>query len=60
VTFAVADAAAGRIERKPGCYTRIEAPGRCDTAAFGINERGQIGIAAAGTTDGSTCPPQGR
>jgi uncharacterized membrane protein len=44
---------------KRGRYTRIEAPGRCDTAAVGLNERGQILIAAAGTTDGSTCPPQG-
>ena len=25
--------------------------------AVGINDRGQIGIAATGTTDGSTCPP---
>jgi len=38
-----------------GRYTRIEAPGRCDTAAGAINDRGQIGIAAAGTTAGSTC-----
>ena len=42
-----------------GRYTRIEAPGRCDTAAFGINDRGQILIPAAGTSVGSTCPPQG-
>jgi probable HAF family extracellular repeat protein len=42
-----------------GRYRRIEAPGRCDTAAVGINDRGRILIAAAGTTDGSTCPPQG-
>lgn len=40
-----------------GRYSRIEAPGRCDTAAFGINDRGQVAIAAAGTTDGTTCPP---
>jgi hypothetical protein len=42
-----------------GRYTRIDAAGRCDTAAFGINDRGQILIAAAGTTDGTTCPPPG-
>jgi uncharacterized membrane protein len=42
-----------------GRYTRIDAPGRCDTAALGLNDRGQIVIAAAGTTDGTTCPPQG-
>jgi uncharacterized membrane protein len=41
-----------------GRYKRIDAHGRCDTAAFGLNDRGQIVIAAAGTTDGSTCPPQ--
>jgi uncharacterized membrane protein len=41
-----------------GRYKRIDAPGRCDTAAFGLNDRGQIVIAAAGSTDGSTCPPQ--
>jgi uncharacterized membrane protein len=41
-----------------GRLTRIDAPDRCDTAAFGLNDRGQIVIAAAGTTDGSTCPPQ--
>ena len=39
--------------------TRIDAPDRCDTAAFGLNDRGQIVIAAAGTTDGTTCPPPG-
>jgi uncharacterized membrane protein len=42
-----------------GRYTRIDVPGRCDTAAFGLNDRGQIVIAAAGTTDGTTCPPPG-
>jgi uncharacterized membrane protein len=42
-----------------GRLTRIDAPDRCDTAALGLNDRGQILIAAAGTTDGSTCPPQG-
>jgi uncharacterized membrane protein len=42
-----------------GRYTRIDAPGRCDTAALGLNDRGQILIAAAGTTDGTTCPPKG-
>jgi uncharacterized membrane protein len=42
-----------------GRYTRIDLPGRCDTAAFGLNDRGQIVIAAAGTTDGTTCPPPG-
>jgi hypothetical protein len=42
-----------------GRYTRIEATGRCDTAAYGISDRGRILIAAAGTTDGTTCPPQG-
>ena len=42
-----------------GRLTRIDAPGRCDTAAFGLNDRDQILIAAPGTTDGSTCPPQG-
>jgi uncharacterized membrane protein len=41
-----------------GRYRPIDAPGRCDTAAFGLNDRAQIVIAAAGTTDGSTCPPQ--
>jgi uncharacterized membrane protein len=41
-----------------GRYKRIDAPGRCDTAASGLNDRGQIVIAAAGTTDGTTCPPQ--
>ena len=40
-------------------YKRIDAPGRCDTAALGLNDRGHILIAAAGTTDGTTCPPQG-
>jgi uncharacterized membrane protein len=42
-----------------GRYKRIDAPGRCDTAAVGLNDRGQIVIAAAGTTDGTTCPPAG-
>jgi hypothetical protein len=28
-------------------------------AALGLNDAGQILIAAAGTTDGTTCPPQG-
>jgi uncharacterized membrane protein len=42
-----------------GRFERIDAPGRCDTAAVGLNDRGQIVIAAAGTTDGTTCPPQG-
>lgn len=42
-----------------GRYTRIDVPKRCDTSAFSINDRGQILIAAAGTTDGTTCPPQG-
>jgi uncharacterized membrane protein len=41
-----------------GRYRTIEAAGRCDTAAYGLNERGQILLAAAGTTDGTTCPPQ--
>jgi uncharacterized membrane protein len=41
-----------------GRYKRIDAPGRCDTAALGLSDRGQIVIAAAGTTDGTTCPPQ--
>jgi hypothetical protein len=36
----------------------LAGPGRCDTAAIGLNDRGQIVIAAAGTTDGTTCPPQ--
>jgi uncharacterized membrane protein len=40
-----------------GKYTRIDVPNRCDTAALDINDRGQILIAAAGTTDGTTCPP---
>jgi hypothetical protein len=42
-----------------GRYVRIDVPRRCDTAALSINDRGQILIAAAGTTDGTTCPPQG-
>jgi hypothetical protein len=40
-----------------GVYKPIDAPGRCDTAASGLNDRGEIVIAAAGTTDGTTCPP---
>jgi uncharacterized membrane protein len=40
-----------------GRYTRIDVPKRCDTAVLGINDRSQILIAAAGTTDGTTCPP---
>jgi hypothetical protein len=42
-----------------GRLTRIDAPELCDTAAFDLNDRGQVVIAGAGTTDGSTCPPQG-
>ena len=42
-----------------GRLRRIDAPDRCDTAGPGLNDRGQSLIAAAGTTDGSTCPPQG-
>jgi len=42
-----------------GRYRLIDAPGRCDTAAVSLNDRGQIVIAAAGTTDGTTCPPRG-
>jgi hypothetical protein len=42
-----------------GRYARIDVPNRCDTSAIGLNDRGQILIAAAGTTDGSTCPPKG-
>ena len=41
-----------------GRLKRIDAPHRCDTAAFGLNDHNQIVIAAPGTTDGSTCPPQ--
>jgi hypothetical protein len=37
-------------------FTLIDAPDRCDTAPFGINNRGQILILATGS-DGSTCPP---
>jgi len=40
-----------------GRYTRIDVPRRCDTAVLSINDRGQILIATAGTTDGTTCPP---
>ncbi len=40
-----------------GRYRTIEAPGRCDTAPYGLNDRDQILIAAAGSTDGTTCPP---
>jgi hypothetical protein len=39
--------------------TRIDVPGALVTLPLGINDRSQIGIAAAGTTDGTTCPPQG-
>ena len=42
-----------------GRLKRIDAPDRCDTAAFGLNDSDQILIPATGTTDGSTCPPQG-
>jgi uncharacterized membrane protein len=37
----------------------IDVPDRCDTSALGLNDRDQILIPAPGTTDGSTCPPQG-
>jgi hypothetical protein len=39
--------------------TRIDVPGATATLPLGINDRGQILIAAAGTTDGTTCPPEG-
>jgi hypothetical protein len=52
-------AAPGVPAAQRGRYKRIDAPGRCNTAALGLNDRGQIVIAAAGTTDGVTCPPQG-
>jgi hypothetical protein len=42
-----------------GRFSDLEPPGGVQVAANEINGRGQIGIAAAGTTDGSTCPPQG-
>jgi hypothetical protein len=66
--YTAAPAALWRVDATPklrsflldrGRLTRIDAPDRCDTAALGLNDRSQIVIAAPGTTDGSTCPPQG-
>ena len=36
-----------------------DVPGALQTTHLRNNNRGQIVIAAAGTTDGTTCPPQG-
>jgi hypothetical protein len=42
-----------------GELTTLDISGSTLTGALGINDRGQIGVAVAGTTDGTSCPPQG-
>jgi hypothetical protein len=44
------------LEAPAAEFVTLDALGRCDTAAFDIDDRGRILIAPTGTTDGTTCP----